>query len=400
MCPCFHPHLSLLRKRKPSTEAAARRAFLPTTIKHVAASTFALMEDDIYLPATPSGKAPTSLAGQAVGGRVNGVAAPPAAVPAAVPSASAPQPQAKRPPRQRHRSGCCCLLLLVSAALALGFIFFLLPMLRQSDADDTMKRSPRRDEIESRLLLKVPDMDPHVARKIANAIDKHDDFDHPHRLRVRRWGFTELEIISHQGNAVKTLHFPRSRVLEQVVWKAIEEQQAEEFPVRREIAASYRRFFSNFPSLDGKPSSLSMLKERLDGLNSTERNALRAQLLEDFRWRLRDFDSFMRKRSRDMQKVLTEEWMPRELLISFAVFDLLCMPTWRDWAHGRSWSRLRPREPSSVAGRRLAAKWLLKDPRLEKLPVGIGALPDPVRMPRKVRLESQLRRLPFRFPWR
>lgn len=228
----------------------------------------------------------------------------------------------------------------------------------------------RRYEIERQIREKAPGVTEFDLHKMASAIDKHDKFDRPGSLYISA-GLLDRELTLHsvqQGGKKKVVHrYPRIRGLEAALREAIDEQREDEYPVRREILQSSRKFFTGFPSLDGRTCNLPELQRRLAELDGEGRGKLQRELLEDFRWRLRGFDSYLHKRTRDVQQVLLGGWMPMDLRRAFAAFDLLCYES--------LWLRHFRPLPSSSGGRTRAARWLRSDKGLRHFPVRVQAAP-------------------------
>ncbi|CAJ1386311.1 unnamed protein product [Effrenium voratum] len=298
---------------------------------------------------------------------------------------------AKNTGRRKNSHGSCCrlckgVLVVLGPLLLIYNAYELLQRWGGHIRDISIKESyTRRREIESQLRVAVPDLKEHDAYKIAGAIDKHENFDRPQSLAVTG-GLLSSKLTlysSQQGGAKKVRQqYPRIKGLEKAISKIIKEQKETTFPVRKEINTAYRKFFLGFPSVDGRPCTIPTLWKELD--NSTSRRVeLQKQLLEDFRVRFTGFNKFLSKRSRDVQQVLWDEWMPMELRRAFAAFDLLC---WKS-----EWITPSYRLPSARDGRIRAARWLRRDPDLRRLPVHIGDTDD--QPPALLRLQRAL-------PWR
>lgn len=241
---------------------------------------------------------------------------------------------------------------------------------RGHQALNMQQPTTRRYELERQIRENAPGVTEFDLHKIASAIDKHDKFDRPGSLYISA-GFLDKELTLHslqQGGKKKVVQrYPRIRGLEAALQEAIAEQREDEFPVRREILQSSRKYFAGFPSLDGRTCNLQQLQLRLAELDGPLREELQRQLLEDFQCRLRGFESYLRKRTRDVQQVLLAGWMPMDLRRAFAAFDLLC--------HESLWLRRFRPLPSSSGGRARAARWLRRDKDLRHLPVRVRAAP-------------------------
>ncbi|CAE7436450.1 ylyB [Symbiodinium necroappetens] len=276
---------------------------------------------------------------------------------------------AARPPR-RKRSCCCSLVLAVGAVLVVMLLLWncyeLLQRLRGRQRSLNVRQSfSRRTEIELQIHTRVPDMSDFDVRKIAAAIDKHENF-RPGSLRVTASVFDkDLSLHSaQQGGSKKVVQrYRRTKALEAALKDVIHEQQEIFFPVRSEIFSAYRKFFLGFPSIDGRACSLPALQKELGAMEKAKKAEYSKQLLEDFQSRFREFEKFLRRRKRDVQQVLQREWMPTDLLRAFVVFDMLC--------YQNEWFTPLYRLPSSDDGRKRAARWLRRDPELRELPVRI-----------------------------
>lgn len=276
---------------------------------------------------------------------------------------------AARPPR-RKRSCCCSLVLAVGAVLVVMLLVWncyeLLQRLRGRQRSLNLRQSfSRRTEIELQIHTRVPDMSDFDVRKIAAAIDKHENF-RPGSLRVTASVFDkDLSLHSaQQGGSKKVVQrYRRTKALEAALKDVIHEQQEIFFPVRSEIFSAYRKFFLGFPSIDGRACSLPALQKELGAMEKAKKAEYSKQLLEDFQSRFREFEKFLRRRKRDVQQVLQREWMPTDLLRAFVVFDMLC--------YQNEWFTPLYRLPSSDDGRKRAARWLRRDPELRELPVRI-----------------------------
>ncbi|CAE7826600.1 ylyB [Symbiodinium sp. CCMP2456] len=276
---------------------------------------------------------------------------------------------AAKPPR-RKRSCCCSLVLAVGAVLVVMLLLWncydLLQRLRGHQRSLNVRQSfSRRTEIELQIHTRVPDMSDFDVRKIAAAIDKHENF-RPGSLRVTASVFDkDLSLHSaQQGGSKKVVQkYRRTKALEAALKDVIHEQQEVFFPVRSEIFSAYRKFFLGFPSIDGRACSLPALQKELGAMEKSKKAEYSKQLLEDFQSRFREFEKFLRRRKRDVQQVLQREWMPTDLLRAFVVFDMLC--------YQNEWFTPLYRLPSSDDGRKRAARWLRRDPELRELPVRI-----------------------------
>ncbi|CAE6973683.1 unnamed protein product [Symbiodinium sp. CCMP2592] len=276
---------------------------------------------------------------------------------------------AAKPPR-RKRSCCCSLVLAVGAVLVAMLLawncYDLLQRLRGRQRSLNVKQSfSRRTEIELQIHTRVPDMSDFDVRKIAAAIDKHENF-RPGSLRVTASVFDkDLSLHSaQQGGSKKVVQrYRRTKALEAALKDVIHEQQDVFFPVRSEIFSAYRKFFLGFPSINGRACSLPALQRELGAMDKAKKAEYSKQLLEDFQSRFREFEKFLRRRKRDVQQVLQREWMPTDLLRAFVVFDMLC--------YQNEWFTPLYRLPSSDDGRKRAARWLRHDPELRDLPVRI-----------------------------